>query len=154
MPQRAPTTPAPSLVSGGAVRFFQIFLAVMYSGSGIAKLRGDWLSKPVLWTHVHDNYQTVVSHGLQRLLPAGAWWVLQLSTLVFEIGAPIWFALDRTRTLALIAGLIMHLMIGLMFGPVVWFALLMGGLLIACYAPLPGRRVLSQTLQPKHGRRK
>ena len=26
-------------------------------------------------------------------------------------------------------------LVGLMFGPVVWFALLMSGLLIGCYAP-------------------
>jgi hypothetical protein len=134
--RRDPTALLPSLVSGGAVRFFQIFLVVMYSGSGIAKLRGEWLSAPVLWTHVHDNYQTVVSYALQRILPAAAWWVLQLLTLAFEVGAPLWFALDRTRTPALIVGLTMHLMIGLMFGPVVWFALLMGSLLVACYVPL------------------
>jgi hypothetical protein len=28
-------------------------------------------------------------------------------------------------------------MIGLMFGPVVWFALLMGAILLACFAPEP-----------------
>jgi hypothetical protein len=27
------------------------------------------------------------------------------------------------------------LMIGLMFGPVVWFALLMGAILLACFTP-------------------
>jgi hypothetical protein len=135
--RRDPNSPSPELVSGGAVRFFQLFLVVMYSGSGIAKLEGDWLTKPVLWTHVHDNYQTLVSYALQRILPAAMWWVLQFLTLAFEVGAPVWFALDLTRTPALIAGLAMHLMIGLMFGPVVWFALLMGSLLIACYAPLP-----------------
>lgn len=106
--QRCDQTPAlPTLVSGGAVRFFQLFLVVMYSGSGIAKLRGEWLSAPVLWTHVHDNYQTMVSYALQRVLPGAGWWVLQYLTLAFEIGAPLWFALDRTRTPALIAGLTM-----------------------------------------------
>lgn len=137
--RRDPNASQPSLVSGGSVRFFQLFVVVMYSGSGIAKLHGDWLTKPVLWSHVHDNYQTLVSYALQRVLPAGAWWLLQYVTLVFEVGAPLWFALKRTRTPALIAGLTMHLMIGLMFGPVVWFALLMASLLVACYAPLPKR---------------
>jgi hypothetical protein len=31
----------------------------------------------------------------------------------------------------------MHALIGLMFGPVIWFALLMASLLVACFAPLP-----------------
>jgi hypothetical protein len=31
----------------------------------------------------------------------------------------------------------MHAMIGLMFGPVVWFALLMASLLAACFLPEP-----------------
>jgi hypothetical protein len=32
-------------------------------------------------------------------------------------------------------GVGMHVMIGLMFGPVIWFALLMISLLIGCYLP-------------------
>jgi hypothetical protein len=123
----------------GAIRFFQVFLVVMYSGSGIAKLRGDWLTAPVLWSHVHDDYQTGVSYLLVRWLPGGAWRVLQWITLLFEVGAPLWFALPRTRTLALVAGLTMHAMIGLMFGPVIWFALLMSSLLVGCYGRIPRR---------------
>ncbi len=57
--------------------------------------------------------------------------------LAFEVLAPLWFAWSRTRGLALVFGLGMHAMIGLMFGPVVWFALLMMTLLAAGY--LPGR---------------
>jgi hypothetical protein len=68
-------------------------------------------------------------------LPGGAWTVLQWLTLLFEVGAPLWFALRPTRTAALVAGLGMHVMIGLMFGPVVWFALLMSAMLVGCYAP-------------------
>ena len=33
------------------------------------------------------------------------------------------------------AGLGMHALIGLMFGPVIWFALLMSTLLVCCYLP-------------------
>jgi hypothetical protein len=40
-----------------------------------------------------------------------------------------------TRPYALVFGLGMHLMIGLMFGPVIWFSLLMMTLLVASYAP-------------------
>jgi hypothetical protein len=43
--------------------------------------------------------------------------------------------LPWTRTPALVVGIGMHAMIGLMFGPVVWFALLMGSMLFACFVP-------------------
>ena len=49
--------------------------------------------------------------------------------------SPLWFAVRRTRLPALFVGLGMHAMIGPMFGPVVWFALLMAGLLFGSYAP-------------------
>jgi uncharacterized membrane protein YphA (DoxX/SURF4 family) len=127
--------PPPEHVTGGTVRFFQVFLAVMYSGSGIAKARGDWFSGDVLWSHLHDNYQTALGWHVMNALPAGAWRILQDVTLTFELGAPLWFVLPWTRTPALVVGLGMHTMIGLMFGPVIWFALLMAGMLIACYAP-------------------
>jgi uncharacterized membrane protein YphA (DoxX/SURF4 family) len=133
--RRQPERPAPTHVPGGVVRFFQLFLAVMYAGAGVAKLRGGWLSSNVLWSHLHDSYQTSFAWLLVRSIPGWAWQGLQDATLVFEVGAPLWLALRWTRTPALLVGLTMHLMIGLMFGPVVWFALLMGGLLVACYAP-------------------
>ena len=133
--RRDPEAALPANDTSGALRFFQVFLVVMYSGSGIAKLRGDWLDKPVLWSHVHDDYQTAVSYFLVRALPGGAWRVLQWMTLAFEVGAPLWFSLRVTRRPALVVGLGMHAMIGLMFGPVIWFALLMSSLLVTCYAP-------------------
>jgi hypothetical protein len=125
----------PTQTPGGTVRFFQIFLCVMYSGSGVAKLRGDWLDRAVVWTHLHDSYQTGVSCFLVRTLPGSAFMALQYMTVIFEAGAPLWFALPWTRRPALVAGLMMHAFIGLMFGPVIWFALLMSSLLIGCYAP-------------------
>ena len=67
--------------------------------------------------------------------PAGRLAGVQYLTLAFEVGAPLWFAFRRTRLPALFVGLGMHAMIGLMFGPVVWFALLMAGLLVGSYAP-------------------
>jgi len=133
--RRHPGEVLPTHVSGGVVRFFQVFLAAMYSGAGIAKLRGDWLGGDVLWSHLHDNYQTTVSWLLGRAVPAWGWQALQYLSLVFEVLAPIWFALRWTRPAAVVAGLSMHALIGLMFGPVIWFALLMSTLLIACYAP-------------------
>ena len=135
--KRDPKAILPTRVSGGSVSFFQILLPVFYCSSGIAKLKGAWADNSyVLWSHVHDSYQTHFSYWLAGALPAGAWPILQITVLVFEIGAPLWFALPWTRTPALIYGLGMHLMIGLMFGPVIWFSLLMMTMLVASYTPI------------------
>jgi hypothetical protein len=131
--------PRPTLVSGGVIRFFQAFLAVFYASSGICKARGDWLkSGLVLWTHVHDSYQTSISYALARIVPGFAWTLLQGIVLVFELFAPIWFAMERTRVVALVVGVTMHTMIGLMFGPVRWFSMLMITLLLGAYLPERG----------------
>jgi hypothetical protein len=137
--RRHPEAPVPTHVRGGVIRFFQVFLCAMYSGAGIAKLRGDWLDKDVLWSHLHDNYQTWISWALSRAVPGWGWQLLQYVSLTFETAAPLWFALRWTRPYAVIAGLGMHALIGLMFGPVIWFAILMSTLLVACY--LPERRL-------------
>jgi hypothetical protein len=110
----------------------------MYFGSGMAKLRGGWLSDPnVIWSHLHDSYQTSVTYFLARAVPPIAWTLFQYVTLAYEAGAPLWFAMRRTRLPALFVGLGMHATIGLMFGPVIWFSLLMSVLLLASFAPLP-----------------
>jgi hypothetical protein len=147
--RRNPALARPSLVSGGSVSFFQIMLPVFYFSSGLAKAlsvsgsgarrvveRGDWLTEPyVLWTHLHDSYQTPVSWFLANHLPAWMWTVIQGAVLAFECGAPLWFGLAPTRRYALGFAVAMHLGIGLMFGPVIWFSLLMISLLVASYAP-------------------
>ena len=135
--RKDPAWTPPEVISGGSVRFFQIFLPVFYFSSGVCKARGDWLThRAVLWTHLHDSYQTVVSHFLANAAPRWAWTVGQGATLAFECGAPLWFATRRTRPFALAFGVAMHTMIGLMFGPVVWFSLLMIILLVGSYAPV------------------
>src|SRR5262249_24750472 len=136
--RRDPARSPPSHVSGGNVRFFQILLVVFYCASGTCKARGDWLSTtPVIWSHLHDSYQTWIAYQVARALPGGAWLGLQWLVLAFEALAPLWFALAHTRLVALAVGFGMHLFIGLSFGPVLWFALLMIGLLAGCFAPLP-----------------
>jgi hypothetical protein len=133
--RRDPDAPIVTQVAGGPIRFFQVFLVAMYSASGIAKMRGDWLTTQVLWTHLHDQYQTRIAWLVMRLLPAWSWWGLQALVLTFEVGAPVWFATRQTRLPALVVGLGMHAMIGLMFGPVVWFAILMASTLASCFLP-------------------
>jgi hypothetical protein len=118
---------------GGALRFFQLFLMVMYSASGIAKIHGDWLTRSVLFSLLHDSYQSGFAYFLVSHLPGPAWTALQVATVMFEAGAPLWFVLPWTRRPALVVGLAMHLLIGLMFAPVIWFSALMSLLLIACF---------------------
>jgi uncharacterized membrane protein YphA (DoxX/SURF4 family) len=142
----------------GAVRFLQLLVVVIYSASGIAKARGDWLKVPlVLWSHVHDSYQTSVAFALASVLPAWTWTLFQGMVLAFELFAPLWFGLSRTRTWALLFGLSMHTMIGLMFGPVRWLALLMMTLLVAGYLPerfLGRLDALAERLEPAAVREK
>ena len=141
---RASTTPTPTLVSGGCVRFFQLVLAIMYTSSGLAKLRGDWLSHPdALYSNLHDSYQTAVSFWMATHVPGWGWTAFQWLVLGLEVGAPLWFALPITRMPAVFLLLGMHAVIGLGFGPVVWFAILMASLLVAGFAP---RRWLERAL--------
>jgi uncharacterized membrane protein YphA (DoxX/SURF4 family) len=127
---------APAQAPLGSIRFLQLMLCTFYCASGVAKAGGDWLTTPrVLWSHMHDTYQTEFTFLLAKVAPAAVWTPLQYSVLAFEIFAPLWFAVRPTRVAALFYGLGMHLMIGLMFGPVVWFALLMMTLLTACFVP-------------------
>jgi hypothetical protein len=105
----------------------------------------------VLWSHLHDSYQTPVSFALASVLPGWTWTLLQGLVLAFELLSPVWLGLARTRTGALVFGLGMHTMIGLMFGPVRWLALLMMTLLVAGYLPerLLGRLdALAERLEP------
>ncbi|MEO6774060.1 MAG: HTTM domain-containing protein [Kofleriaceae bacterium] len=135
--RRDKTYVAPELCSGGSVRFFQLMLPVFYFSSGLCKASGDWLHDPlVLWSHVHDSYQTSIAWFAANHLTAWMWTAMQYTALVFEIGAPIWFGLPWTRKYALVYGIAMHTLIGLMFGPVLWFALLMISLLVASYGPI------------------
>jgi vitamin K-dependent gamma-carboxylase-like protein len=131
--------PLPERVGCGSVRFFQALVCVFYFSSGVAKTYGDWWNGPaaVIWTHLHDSYQTGFAYFFANLAPRWSWWAFQWVTLGYELGAPLWFLVPFTRPVALVYGVGMHLMIGLMFGPVIWFSLLMIVLLVACFAPAP-----------------
>lgn len=120
----------------GSLRFLQLVPITIYMASGIAKARADWLHEPlVLFSQIHGSYQTPIAYALARAIPAWLWTALQGAVLFFESTAPITFAIARTRPYALVFGLGMHTMIALMFGPVVWFSLLMITLLSAGWLP-------------------
>ncbi len=122
--------------SWGNVRFFQAVFLAMYVGAGMCKVRGDWLDQSdVLWTHLHDSYQTWLSHVVANTLPAPMWTVFQGATLVLECLAPVLFLWRRTMPFAVLAAVGMHVTIGLLFGPVIWFSLLMIALVGAGFAP-------------------
>jgi hypothetical protein len=126
----------PTTKALGSLRFVQIFLPVFYCASGVAKARGEWLTNPhVLFTHLHDSYQTPVAFVLAATVPGWGWTATQALVLAFETLAPLWFALRATRTAAWLVASGMHVMIGLMFGPVIWFAVLMIALGAGAYMP-------------------
>ena len=148
--KQQPDTRVTTHVHWGNVRFFQVLLAFMYFASGIAKSKGDWLSNPnVIWSHLHDSYQTAFTYFLASTVPAAAFTLFQYLTLAYELGAPVWFGVRRLRPLGLAFGLAMHASIGLMFGPVVWFALLMMVLLFGSFAPLAWLTRLLETAWAK-----
>ena len=127
----------PTFVTWGNVRFFQALVMFMYLGSGIAKIRGGWLTDPnVIWSHLHDSYQTGFTYFMARTVPALGWAIFQYVALAYEVGAPLWYFLPKTRLYALYVGLGMHATIGFMFGPVIWFSLLMSVLLLGSFAPV------------------
>ncbi|HEY1955584.1 MAG TPA: HTTM domain-containing protein [Polyangiaceae bacterium] len=120
----------------GSIRFLQLVPLTIYMASGIAKARADWLHEPlVLYSQIHGSYQTWIAYSLARAIPSWLWTTLQGTVLVFESTAPITFAIRKTRPYALVFGLGMHAMIALMFGPVVWFSLLMMTVLAAGWMP-------------------
>jgi hypothetical protein len=77
-----------------------------------------------------------VSWFIGNHAPKVAWPILQGITLTFELGAPMWLIMLWTRPYAFGWAVMMHLMIGLMFGPVIWFSLLMISLNLASFAPI------------------
>ncbi len=131
-----PEAPLPTSVAAAGPRFFQVLLPVFYSGGSIAKARGDWLHNPiVLFTHLHDSYQTALSWAVLHVLPGWAFTLIQAVVFVLEGGAPVWFAWRRTRGTALALAIVMHAMIGMMFWPVRWFSLLMISMWCGAYLP-------------------
>jgi uncharacterized membrane protein YphA (DoxX/SURF4 family) len=134
--RRAPEGHLPRYVAAAGPRFFQVLLPVFYCGSAIAKVKGGWLRHPlVLWTHVHDSYQTAFSWFVANTFPSSLWTLIQALVLALEAGAPLWFAWSRSRPYALAQAVGMHAMIGLMFWPVRWFSLLMITLLLGAFLP-------------------
>jgi hypothetical protein len=139
--RKTPRLPRVEEMSSGSFRFLQSLLLVLYASTGACKAKNEWFKTPfVLWTHVHDSYQTTFSWAIANATPVPVWILLQYVVLALELLAPLWFLWKKTRPYALVIALGMHAMIGLMFGPVKWFALLMISLLLGSFLP---ERVIS-----------
>jgi hypothetical protein len=90
----------------------------------------------VLFGHLQDSYQTWASYFLARHVPLWFWRGLRWAVLGFEVPAPLWLALPWTRMPAVCVALGMHAFIGIAFGPVAWFGLLMMVYVTGAFAPM------------------
>jgi hypothetical protein len=103
-------------------------LLIVYWAAGYTKAYGEgaWLDHAdSLRLAVAGFHRTELAAWALRMLPDGMWTAGQYGTLVFEIGAPFWFAWRRTRYWAIAAGFGLHLGIALMMRNVGLFSLQM-----------------------------
>ncbi len=129
--------PPRTLLPMGSVRFLQLLPVTIYSASGIAKARGDWLSVPLVLVVAPPRQlpDDDLRSRSRRRSPAGAGRSCRGSCWPSRCSRRSGSVCAQTRTYALVFGLGMHAMIGLCFGPVLWFALLMMTLLVGGYLP-------------------
>jgi hypothetical protein len=114
-------------IPGWIIRFFQLTLVVQYFCAGICKINpGDWLlSFDVIWTQAQGHYKNSVAAWAVNSLPLFCWHGFAVFTLVFECLAPILFFWKRTRWLAIISGLLLHIGIALLMKDLIYFSLQM-----------------------------
>jgi hypothetical protein len=97
----------PTFVSGWPAQLMLIQMCVMYFMNGLYKMQGRmWWEGSVMWYVNHD-----ATWARWSSLPM-PYWMTQAFTwaaLVWEAGFPLWIMLKRTRTAALIIGVMFHL---------------------------------------------
>jgi hypothetical protein len=98
----------PVFVSGWPAKVMLLQMCVMYFMNGLYKMQGQmWWDGSVMHYVSHD---VVWARWSALPLP---YWVTQLLTwgaLAWEAGFPLWIALKPTRTLALVIGVLFHVM--------------------------------------------
>ena len=107
------------------VRIIQATLLIEYWAAGWTKCFGEgaWLKHAdTLQLIVMGFHRTDLAAWFLRTMPPMFWTLGQMTTLVFEVGAPIWFTWKRTRWLAVAFGLSLHLGIALMMKNLIFFA--------------------------------
>lgn len=103
-------------------------LVIIYWAAGWTKAfgTGAWLDhEDTLKLAVAGFHRTELAAWALRVLPDFAWLAAQYGTLIFEIGAPLWFFWRKTRLWAVLAGVSLHLGIALMMRNVGLFSLQM-----------------------------
>lgn len=112
------------MVSAVPVRLVQGTLICMYLASGIAKgFSGDWLKyHDVVYTQMQGIFRTDFAAWCLRNLPLWSWTVMQWTTVLFELEAPVLFSVRKLRPLAFVLGIGLHLMIALMMEGLIFFS--------------------------------
>lgn len=126
------------------IRVLQVSLLIHYLASGLCKaLRGDWLThSDVLWTQIQGIYATDAAAWLLRVLPGGAWSLLQHAALGFELLAPILFMSRRLRPAGFVLGVGLHLVVAVTMYQLLYFSLQMVSLYLVFVDPARLRRLL------------
>jgi hypothetical protein len=123
---------APAVDEGGRlrsawpVRVLQATLLAQYFGAGLCKLAyGTWgTHTDSLFMVAQLEYMTDAAAWLVRELPLTGWRALHVSTLAFELLAPVLFVVPSraVRTVAFVWGALMHVAIGVLMFRVGFFA--------------------------------
>ncbi len=110
-----------------AVRVIQATLILQYLAAGLAKaFNGDWLFHgDVLHVQVQGVYRNEIAAWCLRHLPAWYWTVMQFTSLLFELEAPVLFCMRKLRWLAFVLGMGFHMMIALLMKDLIFFSLQM-----------------------------
>lgn len=107
------------------VRLVQGTLICQYLAAGIAKAfgKGEWLMySDVLYTQVQGIFRTDFAAWCLRNLPVWSWTMMQWTTLLFELEAPVLFCVRKLRPIAFVIGIGLHLMIALMMKDLIFFS--------------------------------
>lgn len=104
------------ILSSVFIRMMQFQICVIYAYTGFEKLKGGaWWDGTALWTVLANPQMTSFDFSFMRHFP----WVIPVVgylTILFEIYFPALVAWSKTRSLALIFGVLFHLGIGVTMG--------------------------------------
>jgi len=111
--------------SAWPLRVLQATLLIGYATAGFCKIfHGNWLGDPdILWTQVQGSYRTETAAWMLRALPKVSWSFMMYAALLFEVTAPVLFALRRTRGIAFVWGIGFHLLIAVTMNKLILFSL-------------------------------
>lgn len=112
------------MISAVPVRLIQGTLICQYLAAGAAKaFNGDWLKyNDVLFTQAQGVFRTDFAAWCLRNLPGWSWMMMQWTSLMFELEAPVLFCVRRLRPIAFVIGIGFHLMIALMMKNLIFFS--------------------------------